>query len=404
MYDNIKSIDKFDFSNKRVIMRCDFNVPIDKKTGEITSCKRIEAALPSIKKILESADQLILMSHLGKPKKLVEKNQDFKSQLSLSIVANKLKSLLGQEIVLAKDYLENELPKGKIILLENVRFHYDLEQSKSDEQRDIFAKRLSSFGDIFINDAFGTCHRKEASVYDIVKYLPSGIGYLVAKEIKMLSAILENPEKPYYAILGGAKVEDKIKVIESLATKVDGIIIIGAMEYSFMKAMGKNIGNSLCEGLDTAKKSLASNYKDKLIFAKDTVVAKREDDNFVDIKTVVAGAIPDDYIGFDIGDETIKLIEEKVSNAQTIFWNGPAGMFEVNPFEKGTYAIAKIIANSNCKCVVGGGDSVTAIEKSGIPEEKFTHLSTGGGASMEFIESNGRLPALDIQEEKNAGN
>ncbi|MCB9359582.1 phosphoglycerate kinase [Candidatus Woesearchaeota archaeon] len=408
MYEKVKRLDDFDFSGKKVVMRCDFNVPIDKKTGEITSCKRIEAALPSIRKILENADQLILMSHLGKPKKEVDKGKsidDIKKSLSLQIVADKLKEFLGEDVALAEDFLENDLPEGKIILLDNVRFYYKLEQSKDDSEREKLAQRIASFGDIFINDAFGTCHRKEASVYDVAKFLPCGIGYLVDKEINMLSSVLETPEKPYYAILGGAKVADKIKVIETLAKKVDGIIIIGAMEYAFLKAQGKNVGKSLCEGVETAKAALESEYKDKLIFALDTVVGEQvgeEFGNFDDIKTVPAGEIPDGHLGLDIGDKTISMIKDKISGAKTIFWNGPSGVFEIKPFDKGTNAIAQAIADSGCKSVVGGGDSVTAIEKSGIPEDKFTHLSTGGGASMEFIENNGRLPALDIQEEKNA--
>lgn len=393
MYKNIKTINDFDFSNKRIIMRCDFNVPMDKQRN-ITSTKRIDAALPSIKKILENCKQLVLMSHLGKPKKLEKEGKEYKEKLSLDIVAKTLQEKLGEEVILVEDYIENELPNNKIILLENVRFNIKQEQSKEDEQREIFAKRLASFGEIFVNDAFGTCHRKEASVYDIVKYLPSCIGYLVEKEVVELKKVI-NPESPFVAILGGAKVEDKIQVIEALSKKADNIIIVGAMDFAFKKAKGIEVGKSLCEGVDTAKKVLESDYADKIILPQDVVVAKKED--FSDVKTV-EGNIEEEYAGLDIGEKTVNKIIELCKEAKTIFWNGPAGLFEVEPFNKGTLKIAQELAKLDNTRIVGGGDSVTAVEQAGL-ENSFTHVSTGGGASLELIQFGG-LPALDIQENK----
>jgi len=398
MYENIKKLSDYDFSNKKIIMRCDFNVPLDKDRN-ITSTKRIDAALPSIKKILESGcTQLILMSHLGKPKKFAKKGEEFKKKLSLDVVAKKLSELLDEDVVLVKDYIDNDLPKNKIILLENVRFYFDLEQSKEDGNREIMAKRLAEFGEIFVNDAFGTCHRKQASVYDIAKFLPSCIGYLVEKEIKELGKVI-NPQKPFIAVLGGAKVEDKILVIESLSEKADKIIIVGAMDFAFKKANGIQIGESLCEGVDVAKKVLSSSYANKIIIPSDVVVAKKDNNgNFSDIKTIL-GDIDDGYAGLDIGEETIANILNICKDAKTIFWNGPAGLFEIEPFNKGTLAIAKGLAEMSSDRIVGGGDSVTAVEKAGLVD-KFTHVSTGGGASLELIQ-HGSLPALDIQVNKN---
>lgn len=394
MYNNIKRLDDLDFSDKKVIMRCDFNVPLDKERS-ITSTKRIDAALPSIKKVLENCKQLVLMSHLGKPKKLADKGEDFETKLSLDVVAKSLSEKLSEEVILVKDYMNNDLPENKIILLENVRFYYEQEQSKDDKEREVLAKRLASFGEVFVNDAFGTCHRKQASVYDIAKFLPSCIGYLVDKEVTELAKVIE-PEKPFVAILGGAKVEDKIQVIEALSKKTDNIIIVGAMDFAFKKAQGLNVGQSLCEGVEVAKEALNSDYADKLILPEDTVVAIKE--GFNDVKTI-EGDIEDDYAGLDIGDKSIKTILNLCKEAKTIFWNGPAGLFEVPPFNKGTLAIANALSNLTNTRIVGGGDSVTAVEQAGVAD-KFTHVSTGGGASLELIQHES-LPALDIQESKN---
>ncbi len=399
MYEDIKRITDFDYNGKKVIMRVDFNVPLDKKTREITSTARIDAAMPSIKHILDhGAEKLILMSHLGKPKKVAAKGGEYISSLSLDVVAKKLGEIMQQEVAFVKDYMNSAIPDEKLILLENTRFNLEHEESKDDPSREMLAQRLASFADIFINDAFGSSHRKHASVYDIAKYIPCGIGFLVDKEINQLSRLIVDPQAPYVAILGGAKVEDKIKVIEALSHKVDEVIIVGAMEYAFQKAQGKNVGLSLCEGVDTAKQALAASYFDKLTLPIDTVVAKKEGDNYTDIRTVPAGEIPEGYSGLDIGEKSIALIQERCKNANTIFWNGPAGMFEVEPFDKGTNAIAQYLATLSSVRIVGGGDSVTAIEKTGL-QDKYTHISTGGGASLDLIQDSS-LVALDIQEQK----
>jgi 3-phosphoglycerate kinase len=400
MYEKIKRLKDFSFSGKKVVMRADFNVPFDKKTREITSAKRIEAALPTIRYILDNgAASLVLMSHLGKPEKLAKEGKEYKQSQSLDIVADQLSKLLGTDVSLVKDYFENSpKPGSRVSLLENTRFYYQMEQAKDDASREKFAKILASYGEIFINDAFGTAHRKEASVYDIAKFLPSGIGFLIDKEIAELSKLLVNPAKPYIALLGGAKVEDKIEVIKALSEKVDYILIMGAMEFAFEKAKGLNVGNSLCEGVEIAKQALSSDYASKIILPVDTVIAKKEGDNFTDIRTVAAGSIPEGYAGLDIGPKTVDLITAKCKAAKTILWNGPAGLFEVPPFEKGTYAIVHALAKLGNTRIVGGGDSAAVVEETGL-DSKFTHVSTGGGASLEYIQY-GRLPALDILENK----
>ncbi|MFT4344200.1 MAG: phosphoglycerate kinase, partial [Candidatus Woesearchaeota archaeon] len=394
MYETIPRLQSVNFSNRSVLMRADFNVPFDKKTRTISSDKRINAALPTIQHILaQNPRRLILMSHLGKPKKMARKEEDFQEILSLDIVANRLSELLNVKVTLVKDYLAEDIPEEGVILLENVRFHYDAEQSKDDLKRKAFAERLASFGEVFVNDAFGTCHRKEASVYDVAKQLPSCIGFLVEKEVEALCGLIDNPKKPYIALLGGAKVEDKINVIAALAPKVDAIIIMGAMEFAFRKAQGKNVGASLCIGVDVAQKALAE-FGDKIVLPLDTVIAEKSGEEFTNIRTVPAGEIPDNFMGLDAGEKTIALIQEKCKDAQTIFWNGPAGMFEVAPFDKGTTAIAKALSELQNTRIVGGGDSVTAVEQAGV-QDSFTHVSTGGGASLELLEK-GSLPALDV--------
>jgi 3-phosphoglycerate kinase len=396
-YDSIKRLKDFEFKGKKVLMRVDFNVPQDKKTREITSDTRIKAALPTINYVLQQgAEQLILVSHLGKPKKEAEKGNDYTAKLSHDKTVTRLEELLGEPVVLFKDYMTQTPPDNKIILLENIRFQYEHEQSKDELKREQLAKQISKFADIFINDAFGTCHRKEALIYDVVKFLPSGIGFLVDKEINYLSCLLHDPKKPYIALLGGAKVEDKIEVIEALSNVVDYIYIIGAMEFAFQKAAGKNVGNSLCEGVETAKKVMESSYWNKIKLPIDTTIARKQEDSYTDIKTVTAGEIPEGYAGLDIGEKSISLICDECTKAGSVFWNGPAGMFETQPFDKATYAIARHLAQLKNIRVVGGGDSVTAIEKAGIPEDQFTHISTGGGASLEFLQYGGKLPALDI--------
>lgn len=412
MYEKIKRIDdkSFDYKGKSLFMRCDFNVPQKESTREITSDKRIRAALPSINYALKAGvKRLILVSHLGKPKKYHENNKEYHAALSLDKVAKRLSELLGKDVIIAKDYLKKTIPEKGIILLENIRFYFDQEQSKDEKIREEFARRLAGFTDIYINEAFGTCHRKEASVYDIVKMFPqkSGIGFLVDKEIKQLSRLIENQKKPYITILGGAKVEDKIKVIKALSEKVDKIIIVGAMEYAFEAAKGQQIGDSLCIGVDVAKKAINSSFGKKILLPVDSVIAKeilhkkgkKKWSTYEAINdSIDAGNIPKGYKGLDIGQNTIKIIINACSKAKTIFWNGPAGRFEISPFDNGTNAIARYLASlpEDTIRIVGGGDSVAAIEQLGL-ENKFTHISTGGGASLKFLENNGRLPCLEIQ-------
>ena len=409
MYEKIKRLKDFDFNDKKVVMRVDFNVPFDKETREITSDKRIRAALPSINHILESGvEQLVLMSHFGKPKKFADKGKEFERQLSLDKVAEKLSELLGQDVPLVKDYMNNGVPKGKIVLLENVRFNYQQEQSKESSDREVFAKVLAQFGEIFINDAFGTCHRKQASVYDIAKLLPSGVGFLIDKEIHELSGLFTSPESPYVALLGGVKVEDKIEVIKSLSEKVDHIFIVGAMEYAFEKAKGLDVGDSLSEGVEVAKEALSSVYRDKLVLPVDSRIAREVQVDgkaaYEDIKVVDAGCVPIGYKGLDIGPKTVEKIKALCEDARTVFWNGPAGMFEVEDFAIGTKEVAAYLAKLNCKVVIGGGESVSAIEHLGLDGKDesnkpyFTHISTGGGAALEYLEK-GHLPALDILEQ-----
>jgi 3-phosphoglycerate kinase len=401
MYENITRISDIELKGKKAIMRVDFNVPIDKKTGEITSDKRIVEALPTINHALENGvERLALMSHLGKPKKVAESGKDFRKSLSLEVVAKRLSELLGFNVPLVPDYLGDDLPSGRVMLFENVRFNYEQEQSKNESIREQFAKKVAKHGELYINDAFGTCHRKEALVYDIAKFLPSAIGLLVEKEIRALMNLVENPKKQYIALLGGAKVEDKIKVIEALSEKVDFIFVMGAMEYAFRKAQGMDVGDSLCLGVDTAKKALSSDYASKLQFPVDAVIGRKTaDGSYEDIKIVDAGAIPPGYMGLDSGPKTIEKILDFASQAKTIFWNGPLGVFEIPDFAKATMAVAKGLADSSAKVYVGGGDSVAAIEKAGV-EGKYAHVSTGGGAALEFLENNGRLPCLDILEKK----
>lgn len=386
MYEKLPRLTSIDVSGKRVIVRCDFNVPI--KDGTITSAKRITAALPTIKKILaQGPAQLILMSHLGKPKKVAEKGGDL-ADLSLLPVADKLSEFLETPVSLVKDYLEHDIPKDTVVLLENTRFYYELEQSSDEEKRLRFAKRLASFADLFVNDAFGTSHRKEASVYDIATLLPSCIGLLIAEELDNLKKVIE-PEHPFVAILGGAKVADKLGVIKSLAQKADKILIVGAMQFAFMKAQGKEVGESLCEGVELAKELLES--CPVLQFPSDNVIATKAQRDGI---RTVEGDIPEGYAGLDIGEQSIREILSVCSTARTVFWNGPAGLFEETPFGKGTIAIAAGLAAMDNTRVIGGGDSVTAIEQAGLADA-FTFLSTGGGASLKLIER-GSLPALDV--------
>lgn len=393
---NKKSVEDIDVSGKKVIVRCDFNVPQD-ENGAITDDKRIVAALPTIKYLLEHNAAVILCSHLGRPK------GEFKMKYSLAPVAARLTELLGQEVKLAKDVigedakkLASELKCGEAMLLENVRFH------KEEEKNDAaFAKELAGMAEVYVNDAFGTAHRAHATTAGLADYLPAVCGFLINKEISIMGKALANPVRPFVAILGGAKVSDKIGVINNLIEKCDTIIIGGGMSYTFMKAIGKEIGTSLCEAdkLDLAKDLMAKAEAKgvKLLLPVDTVCADRF---AADATPVVydAGALPTDMMGLDIGPKTIELFSEAVKDAGTVVWNGPMGVFEFDAFAVGTKAVAKAIAESKAVSIIGGGDSAAAVEKLGFAAE-MSHISTGGGASLEFLEGL-ELPGIACLEDK----
>lgn len=394
---NKKTIRDIDVAGKKVLVRCDFNVPLNKETGEITNDLRIVSALPTIKYLLEHNAKVILCSHLGKPK------GEIKPELSLKPVAKRLSEYLGFEVKLAKDIvgddaktLANNLKEGEAILLENVRF--DKREEANDPE---FSKELASLADIYVNDAFGTAHRAHSSTAGVADYLPAVCGFLIEKEVKMLGDALDNPVRPFVAILGGAKVSDKIKVIEKLIEKADSIIIGGGMTYTFLKAMGYNVGDSICEldRIDLAKETMkkAEEKGVKLLFPVDTVCGK-EFSNDTEIKTVDSKDIPDGWQGLDIGPESIKIFTDELRKAKTVMWNGPLGVFEFENFAKGTNAIAKVLSEIDATTVIGGGDSAAAVEKGGFAD-KITHISTGGGASLEFLEGK-PLPGIECLENK----
>ena len=394
---NKKTIRDVDVTNKKVLVRCDFNVPLDKETGKITNDLRIVAALPTIKYLLENNAKVILCSHLGKPK------GEIKPELSLKPVANRLSEYLGFEVKFSKDIvgenakeLSKELKPGKAILLENVRF--DPREEKNDKE---FSKELASLAEIYVNDAFGTAHRAHSSTVGVAEFLPAVCGFLIEKEVEMLGDNLNNPERPFVAILGGAKVSDKIKVIENLLEKVDSIIIGGGMTYTFLKAMGYEIGNSICEldRIDIAKETIEKAEKKgvKLLFPIDTVCGK-EFSNEAETIVVDSKEIPKGWQGLDIGPKAIEEFTQVLKNAKTVIWNGPLGVFEFEKFAKGTNAIAKVLSEINAITIVGGGDSVAAVEKGGF-SDKITHISTGGGATLEYLEGK-ELPGIGCLENK----
>lgn len=395
---NKKTVEDLQVDGKRVLVRCDFNVPMDDDRN-ITDDSRIVSALPTINYLIENNGKIILMSHLGRPKGEAD------PKYSLEPVANRLSELLNKEVEFAKDnkVVSEDVKKtvghmnnGDIVLLENTRFRN--EEKKNDES---FAKELAALGEVFINDAFGTSHRSHASNVGVSKFLPSGVGFLVEKEIEVMGKALENPERPFVAILGGAKVSDKIGVIENLLDKVDTILIGGGMAYTFLMAKGYDIGTSLLEEdkIDLAKELIekADKKNVKLLLSKDIVVAK-EFKNDTEFKTVKMDSIPEDMMGLDIGSETIKLFSEEIKSARTVVWNGPMGVFEMENFKKGTEAIAKAMAETKGITIVGGGDSASAVEKAGFKDE-MTHISTGGGASLEFLEGK-ELPGIAAISEK----
>lgn len=394
---NKKTIKDIEVSGKRVLVRCDFNVPLNKETGEITNDLRIVSSLPTIKYLLDNNAKVILCSHLGKPKGEVN------PKLSLKPVAERLSKYLGFEVKLADDIvgesaksLVEGLEEGKAILLENVRF--DSREEANDSE---FSRELASLAEIYVNDAFGTSHRAHSSTAGVADYLPAVCGFLIEKEVKMLGDSLDNPERPFVAILGGAKVSDKIKVIEKLIEKADSIIIGGGMTYTFLKAMGYSVGNSICEldRIELAKETIkkAEERNVKLLFPVDTVCGK-EFSNDTEIRIVNSKEIPDDMQGLDIGPESIKLFTEELKNAKTVMWNGPLGVFEFEKFAVGTNAIAKVLSEIEAITIIGGGDSAAAIEKGGY-NDKMTHISTGGGASLEFLEGK-VLPGIDCLQNK----
>ena len=380
---NKMTIEDVQVKGKKVLVRCDFNVPLDADKN-ITDETRINAALPTIKYLLDNGAAVILCSHLGRPK------GEFNMKYSLAPVAKRLSEKLGFEVKLAKDVigpdakkLAAEVQPGKAILLENVRFH--AEEEKNDPA---FAKELASMAELYVSDAFGTVHRAHASTAGVADYLPAVAGYLIGKELTFLGNAVENPVRPFVAILGGAKVKDKIGVITNLLEKVDTLIIGGGMAYTFSKAMGGEIGNSLldAERIDLAKDMMkaAEDKGVKFLLPVDTVIAN-DFDNPTEIKVVDAGKIPEGWQGLDIGPKTIELFSNAVKSAKTVVWNGPMGVFEKPEFAKGTLAIATAMAESDATTIIGGGDSAAAVTQMGLAA-KMSHISTGGGASLEFLE------------------
>ena len=392
-----KTVRDIDVKGKRVVVRCDFNVP--QKDGAITDDNRIRAALPTIKYLVENGAKVVLMSHLGRPK------GEAKMEFTLKPVADRLTELLGKEVtfiscpeVVNEDVKKAaaELAEGEVMLLENVRFR--AEETKNGAE---FAKELASLGEIFVQEAFGTAHRAHSSTAGIADYLPAVSGFLIEKEVKFLGGAVETPERPFVAIMGGAKVGDKIPVIENLLKKVDTLIIGGGMSYTFFKSMGLEIGKSILDAdnielaAELMKKAEAAGVK--LLLPVDVVCAS-EFSNDAATKTVKRDEIPADMEGLDIGPETVKLYEEALKDAKTIVWNGPMGVFEMENFAKGTKAVAEILAASDAVTIIGGGDSAAAAEQFGLAD-KMSHISTGGGASLEYLEGK-ELPGIAVIENK----
>ena len=386
-----KTVKDIDLKGKKVLVRCDFNVPMDENRN-ITDNTRIVAALPTIKYLLENNCAVILCSHLGRPK------GEFKPEFSLKPVAKELSKLLDKDVIMAEDVVGEDaktkaenLKQGDILLLENVRFHR--EETDNDPE---FSKQLASMAEIYVSDAFGTVHRAHSSTAGVAQYLPAVSGFLIEKELKFLGNAVSNPERPFVAILGGAKVSDKIGVIDSLLEKVDTLIIGGGMAYTFFKAQGYEVGKSLCEldKLDLAKDLMkkAEEKGVKLMLPVDTVVGKEFKED-TESKNVKCTEIPADWEGFDIGEESIKIFSEEIKKAKTVVWNGPLGLFEFPQFAVGTNAIAKVLSEIDATTIIGGGDSAAAVRKAGLAD-KMTHISTGGGASLEFLEGK-KLPGIE---------
>jgi phosphoglycerate kinase len=393
----MKTIDALDLAGKRVFIRVDFNVPLDEQ-GKITDDARIRAALPTIQHAVKAKARVILASHLGRPK---GKPEDRK-KLTLDPAAERLSELLGQDVILADDCVGDgvkkavkDLAPGQVILLENLRFHP--EEEKNDEN---FARELASLADVWVNDAFGTAHRAHASTAGMAAFVKEkAAGFLIKKELDYLGKALGSPARPFVAIVGGAKVSDKIKVLENLLAKADAVCVGGAMAYTFLKAQGVEVGKSLVEAdkLDLAKQILdrAAARKVDLLLPVDHVCGAEPKET---AKRVVVNdrAIPADLMGLDIGPKTLDRYRQRILSAKTVFWNGPMGLFEQKPWAEGTYGVAKAMAESQATTVVGGGDSAAAVEEAGLVDE-MTHVSTGGGASLEFIEGR-ELPGIKVLE------
>ena len=394
---NKKTIEDVDVAGKRVLVRCDFNVPL--KDGVITSDKRIVEAIPTIKYLLDKGAKVVLCSHMGKPKGEVN------PKYSLAPVAKRLSELLGFEVPLAADTIGPDakakaaaLQPGRAILLENTRF--DKREEKNDPE---FAKELASFGDIFVNDAFGAAHRAHASTAGVAMYggLPAVCGYLIQKEITVMGKALENPVRPFVAILGGAKVSDKIGVINNLIDKVDTLIIGGGMAYTFFRAQGCSIGNSICEEdkLELANEMLKKAHDKGVNFLLpvDNVIGREYKEDTVFMR-MYSDSIPDGWMGLDIGEKTQELFAKSIVGAGTVVWNGPMGVSEWDNFASGTRSVARAVAESGAISIIGGGDSAAAVEKLGY-SDRMTHVSTGGGASLEFLEGK-ELPGVAVLDKK----
>jgi len=383
---NKKTVKDIDLKNKRVLMRVDFNVPM--QDGKVTDDKRIRAALPTIKYILEQDASLILMSHLGRPKSASD------SEFSLRAASETLSSLLGSPVQMAPDCIGDEVEKmakalkpKQVLMLENTRYHPEEEKNDLD-----FAKKLASLGEVYVNDAFGSAHRAHASTEGIARFLPAVSGFLMEQELEYLGRAVANPEHPYIAILGGAKISDKILVVETLLSKCDKLIIGGGMANTFLSAQGLNMQDSLVEkeSIETAK-SILSKSADKLILPVDAVIADKFDAE-ANTQIVEVDKIPAGWRMLDVGPKTIELYKQALSNAKLIVWNGPVGVFEMPKFAEGTFALAKMLAESKAITVIGGGDSASAVKKAGVAKQ-MTHVSTGGGASLEFLEGK-ELPGV----------
>lgn len=396
----MKSIaDLGDLAGKRVLIRCDFNVPLDGET--ITDDGRIRAALPTLTALRDAGAKIVVMAHLGRPKGKV--NPEF----SLAPVAKRLGELMGTDVKLAADVVGDSatetvaaLANGGIALLENVRFEPG-EESKDEAERQALAEKYAALADVFVSDGFGVVHRKQASVYDIAKLLPSAAGLLVAKEVEILKRLTTEPERPYVVVLGGAKVADKLAVIENLLKTADTLIIGGGMAYTFLKARGFEVGKSI---LDPEKVETVKGYMEaaaatgkKLLLPTDIVVTP-EFDNDSPQQVMPADAIPADQQGLDIGPDSAAAFAAEIAGAKTIFWNGPMGVFEMPNFARGTLTVAKALAETDGFAVIGGGDSAAAVRQLGFADEQFGHISTGGGASLEYLEGK-ELPGLAVLEE-----